>query len=480
MKRNKTHTTLLGGLAFLAAFIFLYGCATSSGAGHDDSIIELENKGTMMEIPTPDWLKLYLEKGVSALQARSEYKDKYCVVGEESGVNRQFVVSWADAASAQQRLGSLLRTNIASRYEAAISGTAQSGGTVSSEYRQEIDSALSAIVNVSYSGAMREADWWSLRRRYDRDNREIYSDEYTAWVLYTIPKAEMNRQVSLALETSTSRDSALYDVTIALARDILLQGYDEKELQNAAFIQKVASDSYDPPGSIVARALDEINLFDAYNIGRDVAASILSTYNLLDANPELTNYVNRICQALVINSPKPAVYNGYHVAVLNSNEVNAFASPGGHIFLTRGLVESAKSEDALAAVLAHEIAHIQLHHGMRAIQSSRDMEDWLSQFSSSGARQISDRLNAGFSRVQEFDADINALSILAASGYNPQGLIDMLKELDKLQSGRSGGFNNTHPSPSSRLVNAGVAVNRYANAPDNSRFRQKRFSAIQK
>jgi len=455
-----------------------FACASASKT----STVELENKGTMMGVPTPDWVKLYLEKGLSALQAQPQFKDKYCIVGEESGVNRQFVISWADTASAQQRIGAFIRTNIAGRYEAVITATSQSGAVNAAQYKQEINNIVNSLVNVSYSGAQREADWWSLRRRYDPDNKEKYTDLYTAYVLYTVSKAEMNRQIALALETSVAKDSALYDVTIALARDILLQGYDEKELQNAAAIQKTAANNYDPPGSVTAQAIEEINLLDEYNIGRDVAASILSGYRIWDANPALTKYANLICQAIVINSPRPTAYNGYHAAILDSGEVNAFATPGGHVYITRGLIEAAKSEDALAAVIAHEIAHIQLGHGLRAIQTNRDLQDWLSQFTLSGAQTITDRLNAGFSRIQEFDADITAMSLLDAAGYNPQSIVDMLRELDKIQGrvNANTGFSRTHPSPASRMVNASVAANRYANTQDNGQFREKRFISVKK
>jgi hypothetical protein len=379
-------------------------------------------------------------------------------------------------ASAQQRIASMLRTNIATRYQAAVTGVAQSGTDAPSGlYQQEIDNVLNAIVNVSYSGAQREADWWSLRRRTDPDGTS--NDQYSAWVLYTVPRVEMNRQIAFAMETSVARDSALYDVTVALARDILLQGFDEKELQSTAAIQRTAVDNYDAPGTVVALGINEIDLADEYLIGRQVAAAILSNYRVLN-NPVLTEYVNNICAAIVINSPKPVSFNGYHVAVLDSDTVNAFASPGGHIFITRGLINAAKSEDALAAVIAHEVAHIQLHHGVRAIRASRDVEEWMNQFTSSGAQIISDRINAGFSQTQEFDADITALSLLAAAGYSPQGLADMLQELERIQGSSIGGFNSTHPNPTARLVNVRIALNRYSNIPDTSRFRQRRFTAI--
>ena len=213
----------------LIAILALVGCASKPKA----RIIELENKGTALNVSAPDWIKTYTAQGISKVQAQSQFKDKYCIIGEESGVNRQFVLAWADNFSAQQRIGAMLRTTIASEYQARVRGAAQSvggasssaaEGTGSGSYEQEIDSTISAIVNVSYSGAQREADWWSLRRRYDPDQKDAYTDEYTAYVLYTIPKSQLNEQVAKALETAVSKDSALYDITIELAREILQNG----------------------------------------------------------------------------------------------------------------------------------------------------------------------------------------------------------------------------------------------------------------
>lgn len=216
-------------MASLVVFGILAGCAS----GPKVTVVEMENKGTSMKVPAPDWIKTYTASGISAVQ--SQYKDKYCIIGEETGVNKQFVLTWADNFSAQQRIGAMLRTNIASKYQAAVSGRAQSTGganssgaasTDSGDYEQEIENSINAVVNVSYSGAQREADWWSLRRRYDPDQKDVYTDEYTAYVLYTIPKAELNRQIASALETSVDKDSLLYDITIALAQDILRNGVD--------------------------------------------------------------------------------------------------------------------------------------------------------------------------------------------------------------------------------------------------------------
>jgi len=221
-------------LVLMVMFVLLADIAVAAPKKRPKVVVtELENKGTSMKVATPDWIKTYTANGISKVQAG--YKDMYCIIGEETGVNKQFVLALADNFSAQQRIGAMLRTNIASEYQARVTGIAQSSGGANSsqaagsgsgEYKQEIDNVINAIVNVSYSGAQREADWWSLRRRYDPDQKGVYSDEYTAYVLYLFPKAELNRQIARALETSVNADSALYQITIDIAKGLLTKSFD--------------------------------------------------------------------------------------------------------------------------------------------------------------------------------------------------------------------------------------------------------------
>jgi hypothetical protein len=227
-KKMKRKT--IAALAVVAA-LSVIGCA----GGPKVNTSELDNKGRAIGVSTPDWLKLYVANGITAVQGQPQFKDKYCIVGDETSTNRQFALAWADNFSAQQRIGAMLRTNIASKYQATVSGTSQSSGgansssaegTGSAEYKQEIDNVINSVVNISYSGVQRDSDWWVLIRRYDPDQKEVHNDEYTAYVLYTIPKAELNRQIAQVLETSVSKDSALYDITIQLAREILSEGFE--------------------------------------------------------------------------------------------------------------------------------------------------------------------------------------------------------------------------------------------------------------
>lgn len=221
--------------AILAALIVAAALVSGCAGGPVIKTTELDNKGNAIGVSTPDWIKQYVANGITAVQSQPQFKDNYCIIGEESSTNKQFALAWADNFSAQQRIGAMLRTTIASKFQATEAGASQSTGGAnstaaaggsSSEYRQEIDNAISAVVNVSYSGAQRDSDWWVLMRRYDPDQQDLYTDEYTAYVLYTIPKVELNRQIAVALETSVSKDSALYDIAIAVARDIMQNGVD--------------------------------------------------------------------------------------------------------------------------------------------------------------------------------------------------------------------------------------------------------------
>ncbi|MDR2767616.1 MAG: M48 family metallopeptidase [Treponema sp.] len=242
-----------------------------------------------------------------------------------------------------------------------------------------------------------------------------------------------------------------------------------------------------------ARAAEEITPEQEYFIGRAVGAHILTNYKIYTAGPALLAYLNRICNAIVINSPRPEIYNGYHVMILDSTEINAFATSGGHIFITRGLLACAGSEDALAGVIAHEIAHIQLQHSIKAIKTSRitqallitgasaagaasgyNVQELTDVFNESVGEIVTTMVNNGYSQNQEFDADATALSLMSAAGYDPNALIEMLKELERNQSGSSGGFGKTHPTPARRIHDAEKLVIKYR-TPDTRSFRQVRY-----
>jgi len=255
-----------------------------------------------------------------------------------------------------------------------------------------------------------------------------------------------------------------------LAQTVFIYGQGFPGVQGA---QGGASDPFAAMDKIFNEPDKTLTPEEEYYLGRAVAANILTAYKPYTSNTELTGYLNNICQTLIINSTIPEAFNGYHVMILDSQEFNAFATPGGHIFVTRGLVEAVSSEDALAGIIAHELAHIMLRHGVSMIESMKVVDDLNSiarqsaviaggggddsqrnlAFRNSVSELLDIMLKSGYSQAQEFEADDTAVVLLASAGYNPRGMLEALEVLQRAQRGQQGGLFSTHPAPSERIAN---------------------------
>lgn len=243
----------------------------------------------------------------------------------------------------------------------------------------------------------------------------------------------------------------------------------------------------------VYKVTEQISPENEYYIGRATAAIILNDYDLYN-EPNLTKYLNKICGAITINSEKPDLYNGYYVAVLDSDEINAMATPGGHILITRGLLKCTSNEEELASVIAHEIAHIQKQHSISAIKTSRfkdlslnvaslainesdndEAKQMMSVFGDSVDDVVSSLVLNGFSQEQEFEADSYALELLNNAGYNPHSIVNMLKTLEQNQANHKRGFVKTHPEPKKRIKKIEKELNSYS----KSKTQEERISRFQ-
>jgi predicted Zn-dependent protease len=256
-----------------------------------------------------------------------------------------------------------------------------------------------------------------------------------------------------------------------------------------------ATDALSRMDNAISSSNKEFTPEEEYYIGRAVAANILAAYKLYTSNTALTRYLNNICQTLVINSSMPAAYNGYYVMMLDTQEFNAFSTPGGHIFISKGLVEAVSSEEALAAIIAHELAHIMLKHGISMIDSMKaageldsiarqaaeiagrgnDESRNIQSFRNSISEFMDVMLKNGYSQAQEFEADNTAIELLASAGYDPRGLLEALEVLQKAQRGQKGGIFSTHPAPSERIVKARQRTAGMV-SPNTQSARKERFS----
>jgi beta-barrel assembly-enhancing protease len=222
---------------------------------------------------------------------------------------------------------------------------------------------------------------------------------------------------------------------------------------------------------------------EEYFAGRAVAANAIVMYGGQPVkNDSLCSYLDDLGNIIAIRSERPQTYKGYHVAVLNSPEVNALACPGGFIFLTSAAVARAQNEDELAAVIAHEIAHVVKRHpeasanaasskeglagaaetvgilsGIYASatgnQTAASISEWSAVFKTIVADIVMEIINRGFSREQETEADLYAVELLSNAGYDPGDLKSYLTMISKLpRSSNPSWLGSTHPSPEDRIA----------------------------
>ena len=243
----------------------------------------------------------------------------------------------------------------------------------------------------------------------------------------------------------------------------------------------------------VERSAEDITPEQEYYIGRSVGAVILDQYPPYN-NATATEYLNLVGQALALASDRPELFGGYRFMILEANEVNAFATPSGLIFVSRGMLRLTRSEDDLAAVLAHEIGHIQHRHGLKAIRTSRittaltsaaltgaqfatsaEVAELTAAFEGSITDITSTLINSGYSRGAEREADEAAVEIMKRVGYDPTALIRVLERMGEGWDPAGPGFARTHPAPDTRISVVQRAIGSYRHQPVGAAARQRRF-----
>jgi len=217
------------------------------------------------------------------------------------------------------------------------------------------------------------------------------------------------------------------------------------------------------------RAFSDFTPQQEYYIGRTVGAVVLENYKPYD-NAQVNGYLNRLGQTLAQASDLPETFNGYHFLALDSSDINALATPSGLVFVTRGILRCCANEGELAAILAHEVGHVQLKHGLKAIKTSRYTEfgtiigtaaaksltgsqvsDLVRSFEGTIDDITTEMINKGYSRASEEEADESAAVIMKRVGYSPVSLVKMLETMDSRLKPEGLDFAKTHPSPRQRI-----------------------------
>src|SRR3954470_20747820 len=209
------------------------------------------------------------------------------------------------------------------------------------------------------------------------------------------------------------------------------------------------------------------NLFspqDDVNVGQQSAVQAEQQLPIL--NDAQTNaYLNRIGQRLAANAGGPQFQ--YRFRVVNQADINAFALPGGFIYVNRGVIDNASNEGELAGVVAHEISHVALRHATHQASKAYLAQAGISILGGilgghvgAGAAQIINTvggigLNAVFlkySRDLETQADIRGAQIMAASGYNPRDMVAFFQKLERVDTSKKTNWLSDHPAPPDRIA----------------------------
>lgn len=240
-------------------------------------------------------------------------------------------------------------------------------------------------------------------------------------------------------------------------------------------------------GSPDAQAIDLGSLFSTFktaqkaftdatpaeeqSIGADAAAVLLGSSKPLN-DPVLQDYVNEVGFNIAMQSERPAL--PWRFAVLDTDAVDAFAAPGGYVFVTRGLLLLLHNEAELAGVLGHEISHVVMRHHLRALQKAARLDlgeqgvDLAMQLRGQNSRLFDavtgasrDLYSHGLDRDDEYEADRRGVVLAARAGYDPYGLLSVLESLDSFdpESNSVELLFATHPAPQDRIQALYKAMN---------------------
>jgi beta-barrel assembly-enhancing protease len=211
-------------------------------------------------------------------------------------------------------------------------------------------------------------------------------------------------------------------------------------------------------------------------IGRQLSAEVDRSSKIIN-DPIVTEYINRVAQNIVLHSDSKVPFT---IKVVDSQEVNAFALPGGFLYVNRGLLEAADNEAEVAGVIAHEISHVAARHGMEQA-SKGELFNYLSIplifFGGIGGYAIRQGLGLAvpltflkFSRGAEKEADRLGAQYMWASGYDPNALITFFEKLqakNKKKPGTLSKLFSTHPMTGDRITEVRELVARF---PDRGEY----------
>ena len=220
----------------------------------------------------------------------------------------------------------------------------------------------------------------------------------------------------------------------------------------------------------------DVDYQSEFAIGESLALEGFKRYGLPVAPDAVNRYVNLLGNAVARNSTRPRI--PYYFVVVNSSLYNAFACPGGIIFISSALFTLLDNEAELATVLAHEVGHVTHKHALSSIKRAKFFEG-VTKITTANMKgedgkkyqmMISDLQNVlfdkGLDKKMEFEADLTGMEFAYRTGYRPDGFISVLNKLQQQERGaeKKGSWFSTHPPLDERIGKCREKMNAYPDA----------------
>lgn len=216
-------------------------------------------------------------------------------------------------------------------------------------------------------------------------------------------------------------------------------------------------------------------------LGLQAAPEMVDQYGGLENNPDAQALVDYVGEQLVANSTARSSDYPFEFYLLDDdNTINAFALPGGQVFITNALYSRLQTEDQLAGVLGHEIGHVIARHSAQQIAKQElsqgltgavilatyDPDNPNSQQTAQIALLISNLINMKYGRQDELESDFLGVCLLAETGYDPEAMVGVMHILEDASSGaRPPEFFSTHPNPENRISAINNAIQNLDSCP---------------
>jgi predicted Zn-dependent protease len=220
-------------------------------------------------------------------------------------------------------------------------------------------------------------------------------------------------------------------------------------------------------------------------IGESLALEGLQRFGKPVTNEALQQYVNLVGNAVAANSKRSTI--PYRFAVLDSPVQNAFAAPGGVVFISKAMLGVLENESELAAVLAHEVGHVAGKHAIRSIRRAQFLEGvgtiTAANMKGTSGKQFESMIgdlqsvlfDKGLDKEMEFEADAAAMETTYRTGYDPRAMINVLRKLKTIQasSEKKGSWFSTHPPLDERIAKLEELLKNYPDAASLAKVKER-------